>query len=102
MFYENEGLSAISQLKLAGTGISGNMSSVISIYPNPTNDYVWVSGVKGFDKLEIINSTGRVMFTQSTNEQDKVSIDMSAFSSGIYQLRLTGMDLTVIRKIIKN
>jgi len=102
MLFENEGLSAVSQLKISGTGISGNTSSAISIYPNPTNDLVWVTGVKGFDELVIVNSTGRIMFTQFIEAQDKLSIDMSAFSNGIYQLKLTGSSSTVIRKIIKN
>ena len=102
MFFENEGLSVISHLKVSGTGINGNLSSAISIYPNPTNDIVLVSGVIGFDELKIINSTGRVIFTQSINEKDEISIDMSAFSNGIYQLKLTGDKSTTIRKIIKN
>jgi hypothetical protein len=101
MFFENEGLSAISQLKLSSSGIAGQ-SSGISIYPNPTNDIVWLSGVKGFDEIAIINGTGKVLYMQPISEQDKISIDMSAFSNGIYQLKLTGANSTVIRKVIKN
>ena len=101
MFFANEGLSAISQLKLSSSRIAGHTSG-ISIYPNPTIDIVWVSGIKGFEEIAIINSTGRVLHVQQTNEQDKVSIDMSAFSNGIYQLKLTGADATLIRKVIKN
>ena len=101
MFFVNEGLSAISHLKLSSSGIAGH-SSGISIYPNPTNDIVLVTGVKGFDEIAIINNTGTVLHVQPTNEQDKVSIDMSAFSNGIYQLKLIGVNSTVIRKVIKN
>jgi hypothetical protein len=102
MFFENEGLSAITQLKVSVTGINENMSSAISIYPNPTNDIVWVSGIKGFSEIAIINSTGKILQLQASNDQNEVSIDMSAFSNGIYQLKLTGIDKIVIRKIIKN
>jgi len=102
MFFENEGLSVISQLKISGTSINGNMSTGISIYPNPTNDIVWISGVKNCKEFAIINSTGKTLLQGSSNDQDKISIDMSAFNNGIYQLKLTGDKSTTIRKIIKN
>jgi len=102
MYFANEGLSAISQLKISGTGINGNMSSSITIYPNPTNDFIWVNGLAEFEEFAIINGTGRILFEGSTSEQENISIDMSAFSNGIYQLKLTGAKSTVIQKVIKN
>ncbi|OYT13894.1 MAG: hypothetical protein B6I19_02670 [Bacteroidetes bacterium 4572_114] len=56
MFFANEGLSAISHLKLSSSGIAGHASG-ISICPNPTNDIVWITSVKGFDEIAIINSS---------------------------------------------
>nr|NQU90871.1 T9SS type A sorting domain-containing protein [Bacteroidota bacterium] len=102
MFFSNEGLSAISQLKLSGTGLNGNISSGISIYPNPTNDVVWITGIENFDEIEVMNSTGKVLLLQTIDEQEKISLDLSSLSSGIYHLKLTGDDFTVIRKIIKD
>jgi hypothetical protein len=102
MFFANEGLSAISTLKLSSTGIGEASVSGISIYPNPTNDLLRVSGIKDFDEITIINSTGKIMQVQPTNDQNEVSIDMSAFSKGIYQLKLSNVNSILTRKIIKN
>ena len=101
IFFENEGLSAISQLKVSSSGISSH-SSGISIYPNPTNDVVWITGLKAYNEIELMNSTGSVLLLQTVTEQDKISLNLSSLSSGIYQIRLTGANSTIIKKIIKN
>jgi len=102
MFFENEGLSAITGLKISGTGINGQSASAVSIYPNPTNDFVWISGVKNYEELKVINASGRILFSKSIYKQKEVSIDMSTFSSGVYQLKLSGANSVIIRKLIKN
>ncbi len=65
MFFANEGLSAISHLKLSSSGIAGHASG-ISICPNPTNDIVWITSVKGFDEIAIINSSVSFFYTHVT------------------------------------
>jgi hypothetical protein len=35
-------------------------------------------------------------------DQDKIALDLSGFSNGIYQIRLTGKQGTVIRKVVKD
>jgi len=102
MFFANEGLSAISNLKLSSTGISGASASGISIYPNPTNDRVWISGIEEFSEIEVLSNTGKMLLKLSNDGKNETSIDMTAFSNGIYQLKLTGNKSTAIRKIIKN
>jgi hypothetical protein len=102
MFFANEGLSAISNLKISSTGIGGASATGISIYPNPTNDKVWISGIEEFSEVEVLSNTGKMLFKLNNESKNEISIDMSAFSSGIYQLRMTGEKSTIIRKIIKN
>jgi hypothetical protein len=102
MFFANEGLSAISNLKISSTGIGGVSASGISIYPNPTNDKVWISGIVEFSEIEVLSNTGKLLLQHSNEGKHETSIDISSLSSGIYQLRLSGDKTTVIRKIIKN
>nr|NQU92466.1 S8 family serine peptidase [Bacteroidota bacterium] len=102
VFFANEGLSAISQLKLSSNGVGGQASSGISIYPNPTNGIVWITGIQGYHEVTLMNNTGMILLTRENYEQDETCIDMSSFSSGVYQVRLTGEKSTIIRKVIKN
>jgi len=97
-----DGLSAVTSLKVSSTGIAGIPGNDIGIYPNPTNGRVWITGVNGFTELTLFNNTGRVLLQRSDLGQDKISLDLSGFSNGIYQLRLTGNNGTAFRKIVKD
>jgi hypothetical protein len=99
--FPTEGLSAISQLNITKS-VKAEQTSGISIYPTPTNDIVWIAGVSAYNKIELMNSTGKVLLLQTVDGQEKVSLNLSLFSSGIYQIRLTGAKATIIRKVIKN
>jgi len=89
-------------LKVSSTGITGISGETVSIYPNPTDGRIWIAGVKGFDRLTLTSNTGRVLLQRDNLDRDKVALDLSGFSNGIYQIRLTGDHGTVIRKVVKD
>lgn len=60
----------------------------ILVYPNPTEDFLSVSGLDADDYLELIDLTGRTVHRQ-TAQSNHISIDMSEFAAGTYQLRIT-------------
>lgn len=64
------------------TKITQSFNSIgIDIYPNPVQDYLNISGIESFDKLEIINSTGQVIM--KTSEYSK-SLDLKFLNNGVY------------------
>jgi len=99
--FAEEGLSAVTTLKMSSTGIAGMPGNAVNIYPNPANAMVWVTGVKDFNELTLMSNTGRVLIEEKIS-QDKVMLDLSGFSKGIYQVRLSGVKETIIRKVIKD
>jgi hypothetical protein len=100
--FVNEGLSAITMLKTSSTGIAGATGNDISIYPNPTDGRVWITGVNGYDQLTLMSNTGKVLLQRHDLDQDKIELDLSGFSNGIYQVRLTGKQGAVVRKVVKD
>ncbi len=64
---------------------AGNMGGqLISIYPNPAHDMLFVSGLKTNTSLSILNVEGKTMLRQNWNEGEGISI--KGLSTGIYFL----------------
>jgi PKD repeat protein len=82
-------------------GINEAQRAGISIYPNPAKDFVVIKNDKQIKnlKLEIRNIVGQVV-NQSTINNQTSTIDVSAFTSGIYFLRLFSENVDVTEKIV--
>jgi len=71
--------------------------SEFELYPNPTNDFFNIKSKDSFEKIEIMDVTGRTILTTTMTR-----ISMNNLSNGIYFLRLTTITGQIgIRKIIK-
>jgi len=52
-----------------------NVSSTISIFPNPTNNYFSINSNLAIDKIEVTGLDGRVMQSQKYTEHSQVNIE---------------------------
>ena len=82
-------------------GVENDSEEVFSIYPNPTNDFINIDGGQS-DILEvsIYDMQGKLVYTQK-NRTPSVHIDLGAYVSGGYLLKVTTDRGTVVRKIEK-
>lgn len=62
-------------------------SSSLHLYPNPALNHVSVQGIKSGNKLEVINSLGQIVMSETT-QKDVHSLDISGLVSGIYVVRV--------------
>lgn len=77
-------------------------SENVSIYPNPSNGMVTISGIGGVSTVEVVNSLGQVVHTINSNVSSIVKFDLSN-RKGVYFVKLmdkTGI-LTTKKVIIK-
>lgn len=84
--------------------VTNNNLNEFSIFPNPTSGLVTITGLTQTQKLNIslIDITGRVVLTKnSSNNQNRLDIDISSFSSGTYFLQIESDSNTTVKKIIK-
>jgi len=79
-----------------GIGEEGNVP-VISLYPNPAHDMLYVGGAQGAD-IRIYNITGQLIMDRNSFED--TSIDISSFDNGIYTVQVVKEDKTVVNKKI--
>jgi beta-glucanase (GH16 family) len=70
----------------------------LKVYPNPAQEELFISGLKKYQYLEILNSTLQsVSITLGMQEK----IDISQLESGLYFLRIYCDNTVIIRKFIK-
>ena len=80
-------------------GISDNhLSSIISVYPNPSVDYITVKGVEGAS-LQIVNLSGKVL-QSIDNISLAQTVSVKELSSGIYFLFLTKGNQQAVKKFM--
>jgi len=73
--------------------------NALSIYPNPTSGMVTIpiSGVN-INNIEIIDARGRIVRTiEGQFDQNDIMIDCSGIGTGIYQIRLHGINGAMYR-----
>jgi hypothetical protein len=68
----------------------------IRIFPNPSGSLFKVQG-NGISKIEVLTMAGNLLFTTKNTSE----IDLGNNESGVYLVRITSSDKTVIKKLIK-
>lgn len=84
------------------TGIASNGPvSVLNIYPNPTNGVIVVeSGVMMNRTVEVIDVTGRLILSE-THSTNTFTVDLSAYSNGVYYLKVKESNGSKQFKVVK-
>ncbi|MEY3398586.1 MAG: hypothetical protein RL220_1180, partial [Bacteroidota bacterium] len=92
---------------LAGVDENPVITSEISTYPNPAENQLNIALAHvqpGMYTIELINALGQVVESSAINHQSEDSryiIDVSTLSSGMYELRVIGEDIQLVRSVIK-
>ena len=70
------------------------------IFPNPANNVLNIKSGQPFERVKITNLLGQVLYNAKIVNSD-FSIDISAYNSGIYFVRLEGSQGIVTKKFVK-
>jgi Arylsulfotransferase (ASST)/Secretion system C-terminal sorting domain len=77
--------------------ISEVEDSIVSLYPNPTNDVITINSTLTIQKVEIYNILGTMVGKTSSN-----IVDLSSQSSGMYFLKIYSNSGLTSKKVIRN
>ncbi len=74
----------------------------IVVYPNPSNGIFTISSILNTGKLDVlvINTLGQTVKAESSKNAKELVIDMSAFSKGIYYMKVQMNDGTKLIKVV--
>jgi hypothetical protein len=88
------------------TGINELSTYHVNVYPNPTDNSIYVSAENliGEHAIELTDNIGRTVFSRSIEGTTiHEAIDMSTLSSGIYMVMLRdATGVIAVRKVVKN
>lgn len=78
-------------------------NTAVSIFPNPANNTFFVQASEGISNLKLLDVSGQVISDHnfsSGEEQEKIALDASALSPGLYTLQLTTPNQTGNYKLV--
>lgn len=98
--------SILVMMNNQGLGVNQLGADNLSIYPNPTNDFITVQSGSEHTALvvSVTDLTGKVLFRErlANNElTNEYKINLSNYASGMYILLLTGDNINVQQHIMK-
>ena len=77
------------------------LNEVVGVSPNPSNGLVTVTSRFDFEKIEVTNVTGQVMFSEIVNNKT-YELQLQNYAEGIYFVKvLYANGMSVTKKIIK-
>lgn len=74
-------------------------SDEILIYPNPASDALQVHGLTPYSRLQLMDLSGKIIFTQHLKKISETTLSVAKLPSGVYLLRLSGEQGDVTRQI---
>ena len=69
-----------------GTGVDEAQASMISVFPNPTNDKIHIIGLENANEMEIFDTFGTLLIKKQM--AGDTEIDVSGLASGFYIIRI--------------
>ncbi len=78
---------------------ANNNQKSVTIYPNPTNNQIVISGLEQMSKLEIFTLSG--VKVNSFKVSNEIQVDLN-LPSGIYLVKITSDSLSTTKKLIIN
>ena len=83
-----------------GTGIDNVFENNLQVYPNPTNGVITISlkNIESEINIVIINVVGETIINKTLRDNE-TEIDLSNYSKGLYFIRLSKENETIVKKI---
>jgi hypothetical protein len=80
-----------------------NTNGLVKIYPNPAKDIlnIEIDNYEDIMDLTIYSTTGKILLSKKTFNDQKLSIDVSNISEGLYFVRISSLTRSDTIKIIK-
>ncbi|MCG3165286.1 MAG: hypothetical protein POELPBGB_01048 [Bacteroidia bacterium] len=83
------------------TPVENTQKNILSVYPNPADDIVFVTSNEVIKQIEIIDLFGRIVFKENpTQHQNNLSFNLKGIEGGMYTCRILTIDSEFTNKII--
>lgn len=79
-----------------------NSDNTISIYPNPSNQIVYISSQSKINSVELFDLTGRLISARVEKQNNQVMLDVSMLDKGLYTIAIKSAEGVVYKKLQVN
>lgn len=80
------------------TGIESNANQVLSVFPNPTNGLLNITGIENASQFRVLDMQGRIVKEESGNTNQ---INVAELESGLYFLQANINNQLVTKRFVK-
>jgi hypothetical protein len=88
----------------ASSGLTENPLDAISVYPNPTENELFVDMQNietDVTSIEILDLSGKVLQVVPANQGSIMKMNTSNLAQGMYQIRILSDDYAVTKRFVK-
>ena len=83
------------------SGIEPQAAWDFSMYPNPVSDVLNLECTSnGPAQVQIFNAIGKLVYAKNNTSVNRLNVDMSTLSPGLYTVNITGANQTVSKKVL--
>jgi hypothetical protein len=88
----------------SGVGLDEIMNNSINIYPNPTDNELYID-LKNIEdevkRIEIIDLSGKVLQVIAANQGEIMKMSTANLAQGMYQIRILSDEYTITKRFVK-
>ena len=102
--YKNKDIEGYKNHTIEPYTVIGQRELELKVYPNPTSDQFAIEFPFFMEEsisIEISNTHGKVVYKDQSNNNEKLTIDISSFPNGIYLITCICDGITKTSKIVK-
>jgi hypothetical protein len=89
IYYRLKQVDIDGNSKLSNTVIvSFNSQGIIKVYPNPAQQHVTIEGIDGYNRIQLIDITGKRLNDIILNKQYQININLDSYLNGLYFIML--------------
>jgi len=101
--YDNIKVSALQTLPSYILNTNEQLAAKFNLYPNPANNVVNITNNENMlvNQVAVYDTTGKLINTQSFNEQTELQLNVENLASGTYMLHLQTAEGTAVKKLVK-
>ena len=83
------------------TGTDSFINQEISVYPNPSSDFLKISALKNIDEINIYDIMGKHVYSNKKNTKT-LDLNISNFKNGYYSIKIKVGEFIKVKSFIKN
>lgn len=83
------------------TGTDSFINQEISVYPNPSSDFLKILALKNIDEINIYDVMGKQVYSTKTNTKT-LDLNISNFKNGYYSIKIKVGEFIKVKSFIKN